>query len=140
MKNLVHLAILISCSVCFADGPKKVGDIDGIPEWGFGDAAALKQWSGSSSFGGGRSGKLGIPGKEVHWTCRSVTSGRASTELIFWMRKTDRILPCLIMPMRPAEYQVEQDSEDVLVKSWDQNSSSWREVLRLKTAFFMLGS
>ncbi len=140
MKNLVHLAVLICCSACFADGPKKVGDIDPIPERGFGDAAALKQWSGSSSFGGGWIGNLDLPGHEVYWTCRTFTSGRPSTELIFWMRKADRILPCLIMPMRPAEYQVEQDSEGVLVKSWDQNSSSWREVMRLKASFFMLGS
>ena len=28
MKNLLHFALLISCSVCVADGPKRVGDID----------------------------------------------------------------------------------------------------------------
>lgn len=140
MKNLLHFVILFSCSVCFADGPKKVGDIDPVPERGFGDASALKHWSGSSSFGGGWTKKLELPGREAYWTCRSITSGRASTELIFWMRRADRILPCLIMPMRFAEYQVEQESGDVIVKSRDQDSGTKREALRLNAVFFESGS
>jgi hypothetical protein len=138
MKTTRYAAVLLASVIALAANDlRKVGEKDPIPEFGFADAAALQKWSSTSSFGGGWSEKLNLPDQEIYWSYRQVTSGVATTELVFWMKKKDRLLPCLIMPLRRAEYRVALEAEEIVVKCWSHEAKGFEEVMRLKASFFV---
>ena len=138
MKATKYAVVLLALVLALdASNMRKVGEKDPIPEFGVADAAALEQWGGTSSFGGGMTQKLKLPDQEIYWSIRMVTSGVATSELVFWKKaKNDRLVPCLIMPVRPGAYSAFLEGVDVVVKHMGLRETDSQEVMRLKPAFF----
>jgi hypothetical protein len=137
MKTTLCVVLLLASAITLTAAEiRKVGEKEPIPETGFADATALEKWSGTSSFGGGHSSRLPLPGREIYWTTRMVTSGRPSCELVLWKRRNDRLVPCLIMPVRYGAYLAFVEGEDVVVKGEGLRPQEPREVIRLKSEFF----
>ena len=60
-----------------------------IPDNGFENETDLIEWAGRSSFGGGR---VELVEDNVYCVVRSITSGRASSEVIVFVKKMDHIV------------------------------------------------
>jgi hypothetical protein len=138
--KLKYLVLLLASVVALTAGnPRKGGEKDPIPDDGFADVAEIEKWSRSSSFGGGGTQKLAVGGQDVYFTSRMVTSGRASTELVFWSQQHDgRWVPCWIMPVRMGAYTAVVFGDEVIVRKHLLGDKELVVVARMTPKFFAL--
>lgn len=136
IKSWLCFACLVFVSAAGAENPWKVGEKAPIPETGFADSTELAQWSAHSTLGGGMCERLPTVDIDVYCTRRMVTSGVATTELVFWKKSGGRLVPCLVMPVRRGGFRVAMQGRDVVVVRDGSGPAHEVEVLRLHLAFF----
>jgi hypothetical protein len=133
--KIIYAFILLATAVgVVADKPRKGGERNPIPQQGFADLAALNEWSGTSSFGGGGMQKLTLGSQDIYYTNRMVTSGLPSTEIVFWKQIKGRFVPCLIMPVRMGAYSATVVGEEIVLKRHLRSDSI--EIMRVRSEFF----
>jgi hypothetical protein len=135
--NLKYIVLLLaSVLIVSASNPYKGGEKSPVPDEGFADIAALENWSGSSSFGGGMTEKLTVGSQDIYFTSRMVTSGRASTELVLWRQVEGRLIPCWIMPVRMGAYSATVFGDEVTVRKHLRSDTDLVVVARIMPEFF----
>ena len=139
MKTLLTY-LLILCGLTFASiaepesEPKSsLGPFESepIPKGGFKNFAELDKWAGSSSFGGGWATRLDLDGVEVLYSKRSVTSGRATTELIFFVRYKDHLKLFVNIPWQFGEYRVSVIKKEIVVEL--SASEGWVTAMKISS-------
>jgi len=112
----------------------KVGESNPMPDSGFADYSELQNWAHSSSFGGGGSGKLQLDAKRIYYSIRSFTSGRASSETIFYTKIADgRIKSFLVVPIQWVSHRVRhsKNKESAILEYYDTKTKKWLVVFEL---------
>jgi len=135
MKNCLRAFLsIILISPLLADKARKVGEVDELPKNGFVDFVSLKKWASNSSFGGGMAGKVQIAGQDVYYTKRSVTSGRATSELVFYtISDNDRIQMFLLIPIQFKEFSVSTEMDTIMVTTYNSVEKGWELAMTINS-------
>jgi hypothetical protein len=107
-----------------------------VPKDGFNTYESLKYWA-TSHWGGGYITEVDFDGQKVYCTIRSFTSGRASSEITFFIQRGEKYTPFLMIPtqMRDLNIVVGKDPKTnetvVFVNAFSQQDGSVEQALSL---------
>jgi hypothetical protein len=108
------------------------------PANGFASAYELRQWTETSSFGGGSVESFSLGDRMVYVATRCFTPGRPTSELSIYTDKTDGkgVYRLLFQPTRTVELRTRFDDDGIIVEQYDQQSSKWIVCLTITKYFF----
>ena len=132
-------SILLTLTLAFSTEAVELlqtGQFKPIPELPFADEGQLSRWATESSFGGGSLEKIPALAKTIFYSRRSSTSGRPTTEIVFWAKGTVGFAPKLVIPMQAGEFKVEVEEGGIRVDQWSSKIGGFRRFLLLDKAFF----
>jgi hypothetical protein len=135
------LSILVVSHTSLAAGePLKAGEGIDPPAQGFGKLSELFRWASKSSFGGGGISSYHVGDRDVHVVSRSFTSGKASTELSFYVlqSETKLLTRVLHLPLRQVELRSRQDTETgvIIIEQYDYRKGAWAMALTVTAQCF----